>query len=323
MSSPMKLLSIFALLALLVVGCAPAAPAEEFVAESVISEPAAPAPESPAAALAESSADLPAESAEITDETFDLVNYNIGQQSERMIIKNGDIKLLVKDTEVAIDGVTQLVRDVGGYIISSRVWYEDWYGTGYKSASISVGVPVDQFETALRRLRGLSIRVLDEQATGEDVTDQFVDLESKLTNLEATRNRIRTFLDQAQTVEEALTINEELAKVEAEIEEVKGRMNYLAGRSAFSTILITLSPDLPAVTPTSTPVPTATFTPMPTATSTPWQPGETVRDAGQTLTKSYQGIAEILIWLVLVFLPIIAPFVFVGWLLWRFFQKKK
>jgi len=111
--------------------------------------------------------------------------------------------------------------------------------------------------------------------------------------------------------------------VEAEIEEVKGRMNYLAGRSAFSTILITLSPDLPAVTPTSTPVPTATFTPMPTATSTPWQPGETVREAGQTLTKSYQGIAEILIWLVLVFLPIVAPFVFVGWLLWRFFQKKK
>ena len=322
MSSPMKLLSIFALLALLVVGCAPAAPAEEFVGYAA-EEPAPPAPEAPAAALAESPADLPDESAEITDETFDLVNYNIGQQSERMIIKNGDIKLLVKDTEVAIDGVTQLVRDVGGYIISSRVWYEDWYGTGYKSASISVGVPVDQFETALRRLRGLSIRVLDEQATGEDVTDQFVDLESKLTNLEATRNRIRTFLDQAQTVEEALTINEELAKVEAEIEEVKGRMNYLAGRSAFSTILITLSPDLPAVTPTSTPVPTATFTPMPTATSTPWQPGETVREAGQTLTKSYQGIAEILIWLVLVFLPIVAPFVFVGWLLWRFFQKKK
>jgi len=195
----MKLLSIFALLALLVVGCAPAAPAEEFVGYAA-EEPAPPAPEAPAAALAESPADLPDESAEITDETFDLVNYNIGQQSERMIIKNGDIKLLVKDTEVAIDGVTQLVRDVGGYIISSRVWYEDWYGTGYKSASISVGVPVDQFETALRRLRGLSIRVLDEQATGEDVTDQFVDLESKLTNLEATRNRIRTFLDQAQTV---------------------------------------------------------------------------------------------------------------------------
>lgn len=172
-------------------------------------------------------------------------------------------------------------------------------------------------------MRGLSIRVLDEQATGEDVTDQFVDLESKLTNLEATRNRIRTFLDQAQTVEEALTINEELSKVEAEIEEVKGRMNYLSGRSAFSTILITLSPDLPVITPTSTPMPTATFTPMPTATSTPWQPGETVRQAGQTLTTSYQSITEILIWLVLVFLPILAPFVLVGWLLWRFFQKKK
>lgn len=319
MSSPLKQLSILAVLVLLIVGCAPAAPIIEEPANNVASE--ALAPQEPAAAELAAPPDEPLIT---TDDSIKLVDYNIGQQqSERMIIKNGDIKLLVKDTEVAIDGVTQLVRDVGGYIISSRVWYEDWYGTGYKYASISIGVPVDQFETALRRLRGLSVRVLDEQATGEDVTDQFVDLESKLTNLEATRNRIRTFLEQATTVEEALRINEELAKVEAEIEEVKGRMNYLAGRSAFSTITITLSPDLPVVTPTVTPTPTATFTPMPTATSTPWQPGETVRQAGKTLTTSYQGMAEILIWLVLVLLPILAPFVFIGWLLWRFFGKKK
>lgn len=120
MSSPTKLLSIFALLALLIVGCAPAAaaPPEEFAEEyALVEQPAPPALEEPAADLPEP----PAESAATTVETFELVNYNIGQQSERMIIKNGDIKLLVKDTEVAIDGVTQLVRDVGGYIISSRV----------------------------------------------------------------------------------------------------------------------------------------------------------------------------------------------------------
>ena len=51
----------------------------------------------------------------------------------------------------------------------------------------------------------------------------------KLTNLEATRDRIKSFLDQANTVDEALRINQELANIEAQIEQIKGQMNYLAG----------------------------------------------------------------------------------------------
>jgi len=51
------------------------------------------------------------------------------------------------------------------------------------------------------------------QCSGQDVTDEYVDLQSRLGNLEATRDRIRTFLDQAQTVDEALRVNEQLAAV--------------------------------------------------------------------------------------------------------------
>lgn len=150
----------------------------------------------------------------------------------RLIIKNAELKLLVQNTDVAIDRVCQIAADTGGYIISTRVRYDEWLGENYKFASITLGVPVDQFELAMRRLRGLAIRVVDEHASGQDVTDEYVDLQSRLDNLKATRDRIRQFLEQAKTVEESLRVNEELAVIEEQIEQVQGRMHYLFDRAA-------------------------------------------------------------------------------------------
>ena len=112
-----------------------------------------------------------------------------GTRPNRLIIKDGSVRLLVVNTDVAIDRTTQVVEDVGGYIISSRVWYQEHYGENLKYATITIGVPVDEFERALRRLRELAVRVLDETASGQDVTDEYVDLESRLENLTATRDR--------------------------------------------------------------------------------------------------------------------------------------
>ena len=230
-----------------------------------------------------------------------------------MIIKNGDIKLLVEDTDVAIDRATQVVGDAGGYIVSSRVWYQAYYdGKNYKYATITIGVPVAQFEHTLSRLRGLAVQVLDESATGEDVTNQFVDLQSQLTNLEATRERIKAFLEQAKTVDEALRINQELSNVESQIEQIKGQMNYLQDRSSYSTITINFEPVLPEILPTPTP------TPQPNI----WEPGKTFENASGTLTRAYQGIIDLLIWVLVVLVPILAPPVFLLWLLFKLFTRK-
>lgn len=234
-----------------------------------------------------------------------------------MIIKNAEVKLQVQDTDITIDRSTQIVGDVGGYIISSRVWYQEYYGENYKYATISMGVPVDQFETAMRRLRGLALRVLDENATGEDVTNQFVDLQSQLGNLEATRDRIRGFLQDAQSVDESLRINQELTTIEGQIEQVKGQMNYLSGRSAYSTITVNLEPKLPDI------VPTPTLTPTPTATPTAWNPGTTVDSARGTVVTIYQGIVELLIWLFIVVLPLLLPPALILWALWKLATRKR
>lgn len=229
---------------------------------------------------------------------------SVASRPNRMIIKNAEMQTTVEDTDVAIDLVTQVVGDTGGYIISSRVWFQDWLGVQYKYASVTLGVPVDNFELAMRRLRGLAITVNDERAAGQDVTDEYVDLDSRLGNLEATRDRIREFLDQATTVEESLRVNAELAIVEAEIETVKGRMNYLGDRSAYSTITIQLNPALP---PAPTPEPTPT--PTPTPTPEPWSASAVAADASHTLVSALQILAEVLIWFGIAVLPLALPVV--------------
>ncbi|MGC1375458.1 MAG: DUF4349 domain-containing protein [Anaerolineales bacterium] len=248
--------------------------------------------------------------------TTTLPDVSQPQNTGHMIIKNADVKLQVEDTDTAIDRSTQIVGDVGGYIISSRVWYQDYNGSNYKYATISMGVPVDQFETAMRRLRGLALRVLDENASGQDVTSEFVDLQSQLGNLEATRDRIRSFLDNAKTVDESLKINEQLTTIEGQIEQVKGRMTYLTGRSSYSTITVNLEPKLPDLTPTPTP------TLRPTSTPVVWNPGKTIDEAKGTVTVAYQGIIDFLISLFIIIVPLFLPPALIIWAIWKLVTRK-
>ncbi|HLA08377.1 MAG TPA: DUF4349 domain-containing protein [Anaerolineales bacterium] len=255
-----------------------------------------------------------------TNAAYEIVNpsgdLTVVERSNRMIVKNADIRLMVEDTDVAIDRSMQIVSDAGGYIVSSRVWYQDYYGNNLKYATVTIGVPVEEFETVLRRLRGLAVRVVDETASGHDVTEQYVDLQSQLVNLEATRARIQEFLKDTKSVDEALRVNQELANIEAQIEQIKGRMNYLTDRSAFSTVTINLEPEFPILTPTPT------STPMPTATPIPWKPADTFNEAKGTVTVVYQGIANFLIWLVVVILPIVLPPALILWGMWKLLNRK-
>ncbi|MBT3315403.1 MAG: DUF4349 domain-containing protein [Anaerolineae bacterium] len=310
---------LFLVAAFVLVGCGGGAalaeevPAPEYAAEEApavdLETVAESAPQAPSADGAEANVSRQSSG------TIDVAAA--AQRSTRKIIKNAEIKLLVEDSDVAIDRTTQIVGDVNAYIISSRIWYQPYAGDNYKYATITMGVPVDQFETAIRRLRAISVQVIDENASGEDVTDQFVDLQSQLDNLIATRDRIRTFLEQAKTVEESLRVSQELSVIEAQIEEIQGRMNYLKDRSAYSTITVNIEPELPEII-APTPTPTA-----PPPTPEPWSPAKTLERSKKTLTITYQGFFELAIWLLVVVLPIFGPPIFIIWLIWRFFDKKK
>jgi hypothetical protein len=229
--------------------------------------------------------------------TQDAVDPNPLPQ-DRLIIKNGEMDLIVDNTDIAIDRITQISADNGGYVLSTQADALN----GVKNATMTIAVQASQFDTAMRRLRDIAVEVRREISTGQDVTAEFVDLNSRLTNLEATRDRIRTFLERAATVQEALEINNQLSAVEAEIEQVKGRMNYLGGRAAFSTITIYLYQKVDAP-PTLTPTPTMTPTPTPL-----WSLSPTIERAAGTQVNIVRGLLELAVWII--FVP--GPYVAIG-----------
>ena len=206
--------------------------------------------------------------------------------SRQMVIKNAEMELLVGDTDAALAQVTQLAADNGGYVLNSQTWYKG----NDKYASVRLAVPSAQFENAMNYLRRLGLQVLRETASGQDVSAEYVDLQSRLANLEATAARVREFLAQAKTVEESLRVNQQLSELEAQIEQVKGQMKYYEGRAAFSTIDIALTPQ--RATP-------------PAATPAAWNPGATFTEASDVLVSVTRTTVDLLIWLVVVLGPIV------------------
>ena len=299
-----KLFFLLSLFVIALTGCSPAAtPRPVSVVETVVvmemveGEPVevvvTPLPEATALPYAGSG-----EEVLLSDEPGNASQLISAPPANRMVIKDAEIELLVRDTDQALTNVTQMAADYGGYIISSQTWYDG----DFKYATLRLAIPSTSFETALNNLRILGIQVLRETASGQDVSAEYVDLQTRLTNLEATAARVRAFLDEAKTVEESLQISAQLSELEGQIEQIKGQMRYFEGRTTFSTVTVYLTPERP------TPIPT------PTPTATPgWNPGETFREASGTLVTISQNTVDRLIWLLVVAGPFI---VFFGLILW-------
>jgi hypothetical protein len=249
----------------------------------------------------------------------DVAMLNYQTSSVRMVIKDAELELLVENPDRAIDQVTQLAADYGGYLLSS----ESWFDGEFKYATIRLAVPSEAFETVLTNLRHISIKVIKETGSGQDVSAEYTDLQSRLTNLEATTARVREFLKDAKTVEESLKVNQQLSDLEAQIEQIKGQMKFYEGRAAFSTITASLMPQRP--TPTPSPTATVTLTPTPTATPTPkprWNPGKTVNSATDVLGTLFRATVDLLIWLVIVFGPFLLVLVLILLVLDRFLHLR-
>ena len=218
--------------------------------------------------------------------------------TKRLIIKNAELELVVEDTDIAIDRSLGIVTEYNGYVVSNRTWlsHEEKYAT------LAIGVPSENFEEMLRRLKDISVEVTNEMVSGQDVTDEFVDLESRLRNLETTANRVRTFMEQAETVEESLAVSVQLSELDGQIEQIKGRMNYLQDRASFSNITIQF-------------VPEAAHNPL--VAAIPWTPSQSVERAiiltGSIASTLYRVGIEMIVLFVIVILPFLLPLVVLIW----------
>jgi len=159
-------------------------------------------------------------------------------EEERMIVRTGDMSLVVEDVVEARDEIAQLAVRLDGYVVSSRISGEEQDRTGW----ISIRVPDEKFDQALAELRELAVRITSESTDSRDVTEEYVDLQSRLRNAEATESQYLTLLEKAEDVDDILRIYEKLSQVRRDIEQIKGRMQYLERTSSMSLISVHLKP---------------------------------------------------------------------------------
>lgn len=221
--------------------------------------------------------------------------------SERMIIQRAELSLTVKDTEESLSWIEVMATEMGGYTVDSRVWRED----DTLRASLTIRVPARSFEEAMERLRSLAVEVKSESTSGEDVTEEYTDLESRLRNLEAAETQLLKIMEEAEETEDVLAVYRELVEIRERIEQTKGRMQYLERMSAMATIRIELTPEKAIVEPG-------------------WRPLRTFRNASRTLVSAARFIADAAIWAVIFLLPILLLLcipLFLIWLVWRRWRK--
>ncbi|HEV3475228.1 MAG TPA: DUF4349 domain-containing protein [Actinomycetota bacterium] len=152
------------------------------------------------------------------------------------VIKTADLEVDIeaRGFRDAMDTAIQTAARHGGFVVTSVV-----QGTDAKRGSVTLRVPADSFEDALAELRDLGT-VQRERISGEDVSQEFVDLEARQRNLEAQEVVLLRLFDEAVSVADTIRIQRELSGVQQQIEEIEGRLRYLRDQTALSTITVAL-----------------------------------------------------------------------------------
>lgn len=157
--------------------------------------------------------------------------------SDRMVIRTANMYLVVGDVAKTIEQITQLAATYNGFVVSSNSWKEQERMMG----NIAIRVEVGNFDNAMKALRGMAVEVRSESTTGQDVTEEYTDLDAQLRNLQAAETQLLKLMEEkTEKVTDILEVQRELVKTRGEIEQTKGRMQYLEKSSAMSLIQINL-----------------------------------------------------------------------------------
>ncbi|HEY69983.1 MAG TPA: DUF4349 domain-containing protein [Anaerolineae bacterium] len=219
---------------------------------------------------------------------------------ERMVTRNANLTLVVTDPAQSVDEITQMAQDMEGYVVSSNV-YVTTYGeteTRAHSASITIRIPSEKLDDALEILEGDAVEVRNRNIYGQDITQEYIDNESRLRNLEAAEEQLLDIMEGATETEDVLDVFAELTRIRSEIEVIKGRLQYLEQSADTSSISIELIPDV-ATQPIEV---------------ERWQLEGTFNKAVEALIATAQFLVRSLIWIAIYILPLALIIGFVIWL---------
>jgi hypothetical protein len=179
---------------------------------------------------------------------------------------------------------------MGGFVVQSNI-FQTAYGSSKvptTQASVTIRVPAEKLDETLDQIVEDAIEVRLKNIIGQDVTRDYVDLQSRLRNLETAEEQLRQIMDEAVDSEDVLRIFEELRYVREEIEVIKGQMNYYEDAARLSSVDIELIPDVLA---------------QPLQIGG-WRPEGTAKDAIETLVSTLTFLGDAAIWLLICVAPI-------------------
>ena len=173
---------------------------------------------------------------------------------DRKIIRNADITIEVASTSDAQHRVTSIAEAYGGFVVTSESKQRQSVDPAQRATDFKlvVRVPANQFGVALDEIKKLATNVPEEKATGQDVTEEFIDLEARIKTQKALEAQFLGIMRQAYKVEDALEVQRQIAEVRTEIERLEGRKRFIENRSSLATITVNIEAPKPVLVTTTT-----------------------------------------------------------------------
>jgi hypothetical protein len=144
--------------------------------------------------------------------------------------------------EETVDEARSVAVRLGGFVVSSTA--SQGRERRLVRGSLVVRVPARGYADAMRSLAGLG-RVEARDESGQDVSQEFVDLEARVRHLRAVETQLLELLERANSVASALAVQSQLNQVQLELEQARGRLQYLEDQVSFATISLTVHERLP------------------------------------------------------------------------------
>ena len=216
--------------------------------------------------------------------------------AEKKIIKNGSLYLRVANVDQSVMQVGQIASELGGDIADSRF---NQVASGLKSGSLTVKVPVNKFNEAFTRLKGVATLVLSESTTGTDVTQQYIDLQARINNKKAAEVTLQTLFERAVKISDVMEVTDKLELVRSAIESLEGQLRYLNSQTDMASITLSLTEDTTVVADQG------------------FRPLQTLRESLQALVHMLGNLTEGLIRFLIVGLPVLLAYGLIFWLIYR------
>jgi hypothetical protein len=155
------------------------------------------------------------------------------------IVQTASLRLSVRRGRFddAVDEARSVAAGLGGFVVSSSA-SQGSYGRLVRGTLV-IRIPATKYADAMKSLAGLG-RVEGRQESGQDVSQEYVDLKARARQLQAVESQLLELLDRANTVGAALAVQQQLSQVQLDLEQAKGRLQYLDDQVAFAAISLDL-----------------------------------------------------------------------------------